>query len=1080
MLLRILLILFFASVMTLFAQSPVATPTGRGSDLPPIEAGVSQELAKWRAAHYSDVRYKLNLTLEKMSPVLKGTMEIRVKVGEKRSGGVGESEPGAVATGLLPPIILDWRKIRGNESLSTISNVSLNGFQLHQQPLVLHVGPPRRYYDEQNEHLIFRDGVIAGENVIKFDFTSPILTSGSAITRYVDKEDGAEYIYSLFVPSDASTAFPVFDQPDLKARFKLDLYLPGVWKAISNEKWDGMITVRQCESLPSKNAKAEYPPDCGNNIGFEETRPISTYVFAFAAGPFERVSVPPALAGGKMVDGSQASGKSETSPSADAGGTDPGKTRKVKPEIIEAYRNWAKAVPPAVVATNIYVRKSQAEKFKPHAAEVFRLNREAVKYFEEYFDYKFPFPKYDLVLIPEFPFGGMEHAGATFLRESAIIFPQEPTKNDHISRAVLIFHEAAHQWFGDTVTMRWFDDLWLKEGFANFAAYKAMEKIMPEANAWKVFYERVKQAAYQTDSTKGTTPIYQEIKNLSAAKSAYGNIVYNKAPAFLRQAEFHLGEENFRSGVRTFLKKHEYRNAAWPDLIDEFTRTYALKKGVEESKLLPDDKKRLSDAMAASRHWAKGWVQDRGVMIMKVGILDDDTEVEYGSPPQIKVKIGVIAVPSVEGGAFPLVNTKFLIRTPTKDEVLAVPLWNVPVQPEEKYAGTSVYFDYGDPNLKGNRSNGPRPRPEFIFPNYGDYGYGIFLLDDKSRDYVLKNIRREKDPFLRSMMWGSLWDSVREGELDPKEYVELVVRVLSTTPSAEAAATPPNQGGESDESTIATLLNRTSTALNYYLTEAQRSKYAPIVEEMILQRLQNAETMGQRITYYRAFLNIAASENARGVLKKMLADADKSVPLALASGKVQTTGNVGETSPPANAGGTDLRGKLPLKTKDKFDIVTKLLILGDADAPKLLAELEKAETSDEAKRYAYAARAGIATAENKAKYWNDFVNNKEISESWIEAAFGPWNSIKHNEMTLPYLQKALQELPNHKRSRKIFFVNGWLGAFIGGQRSEEALATVNKFLADNPNLDRDLRLKILENVDVIERAVKIRAKYSRQ
>ena len=97
----------------------------------------------------------------------------------------------------------------------------------------------------------------------------------------------------------------------------------------------------------------------------------------------------------------------------------------------------------------------------------------------------------------------MEHAGATFLRESSVIFPTEPTKNDQISRANLIFHETAHQWFGDTVTMKWFDDLWLKEGFAEFMAYKTLEKVMPEANAWKVFYERNKQAAYLTDSTKG-------------------------------------------------------------------------------------------------------------------------------------------------------------------------------------------------------------------------------------------------------------------------------------------------------------------------------------------------------------------------------------------------------------------------------------------------------------------------------------------------------------------------------------------------------------------------------------------------
>src|ERR1700740_958502 len=101
-----------------------------------------------------------------------------------------------------------------------------------------------------------------------------------------------------------------------------------------------------------------------------------------------------------------------------------------------------------------------------------------------------------------------------------------PPERDKVQRAALLFHETAHQWFGDLVTMRWFDDLWLKEGFAEFMAYKTLEHVIPDANAWKVFYDRKKQAAYLTDSTRGTTPIYQPIANLSAAKSAYGNIVY--------------------------------------------------------------------------------------------------------------------------------------------------------------------------------------------------------------------------------------------------------------------------------------------------------------------------------------------------------------------------------------------------------------------------------------------------------------------------------------------------------------------------------------------------------------------------
>ena len=165
----LILILILASLG--FSQN---TPV----DSPPLEAGVSHTLAKWRAAHYSDVRYKLNLTLEKMSPVLKGTIEIRVNVAPQ-----AETRPvGSVP--LAPQIILDWRKITGHEQLSTISNVSFNG-----QPRAIRGGgafqiqDAKPYIIEDREHLIFGDGVVAGENVIKLDFTSPILTSGSAITR---------------------------------------------------------------------------------------------------------------------------------------------------------------------------------------------------------------------------------------------------------------------------------------------------------------------------------------------------------------------------------------------------------------------------------------------------------------------------------------------------------------------------------------------------------------------------------------------------------------------------------------------------------------------------------------------------------------------------------------------------------------------------------------------------------------------------------------------------------------------------------------------------------------------------------
>ncbi len=344
----------------------------------------------------------------------------------------------------------------------------------------------------------------------------------------------------------------MFDQPDLKAKFKLFVSL---------------------KNLPARNVVTntqklgEFVGRNGiHSVEFAETLPISTYVFSFAAGNFLEYFEP----------GSEGDKISRTF-------YDDGSSTVYEPRKSDR---------------RVYVRQSQEQKFKPHAAEVFRLNREGIKYLESYFDYKFPFPKYDIVLIPEFPFGGMEHAGATFFREASVIFPTEPTKNDYISRANLIFHEAAHQWFGDTVTMKWFDDLWLKEGFAEFMAYKTLEKVMPEYNAWKVFYERNKQAAYLTDSTKGTTPIYQEIANLNSAKSAYGNIVYRKAPSFLKQAEFYLGPEKFQTAVRTFLKKHAYANAGWEDLVKEFE---------------------TAGWQVYLKDFAKKWVTQPGVPVIKIG-----------------------------------------------------------------------------------------------------------------------------------------------------------------------------------------------------------------------------------------------------------------------------------------------------------------------------------------------------------------------------------------------------------------------------------------------------------------------------
>ncbi|MBA2504105.1 MAG: ERAP1-like C-terminal domain-containing protein [Pyrinomonadaceae bacterium] len=886
------------TVVALILISLSSTYANEQASSPPIiEPGVSRELARHRAAHYSNVRYKLDIELAKDAEQMRGAAEIRVTLDD----GAGD-------------LILDWRDTpRDGQPQRRVWDIEVNGQKANDAQLI-------------NEHIRIPNArLVKGENIVRLKFESPVSASGSAVTRYRDREDNREYIYTLFVPSDASTTFPCFDQPDLKARFRLEVTTPETWKVISNTNVSEKVEIATLD--PGT------PPATRSGFVFGETEPLSTYQFAFAAGEFAEF-------------------KDSSSPQG----------------------------------TRVFVRQSKAERMKKELDEVFRLNRESLKFFAGYFDYRFPFSKYDLVIVPEFAYGGMEHAGATFLREEAILFPSDPTANDLLARAELMFHEAAHQWFGDLVTMRWFDDLWLKEGFATFMAYKAIEGILPErGNAWKAFYQRTKPSAYLTDVTKGTTPIYQQIPNLSAAKSAYGNIVYRKAPSMLRQAEFFLEPERFQRAVQLLVKEHAYSNAEWGDLVRAFERT----------------SNRKLDS------WADAWVKRRGMA---------DVRARWSADAQ-SGRINSFALEQRdvlgEGGQWPQRLRVLLAYRNAPPQTLTVTLDNAPVTFVKELQG--------------------RPRPDYVFANYEDYGYGRFLLDDVSRAYVLAHLGEVKDDFLRALLWGSLWDSVREAELAPVSYIELGLRHIA---------------GEADEVTTQSILARMATAFNRYLSDAQREKLAPRLEEMIANRMMKAETTGLRITYFRTFQTVATTEAGRGELKKILK---------------------GETVVPG----------LTLRSRDRFDIITALLAQDDKDAPALLDAQAAADTTDDARRYNFAARAAAPDAANKKKYFDSYLNEAKLAESWIEASVNPFNSLRQSNLTLPYLDAALRELPKLKRTRKIFFVNNWLAAFIGGQRSPEALTVVRKFLSASA-LDPDLRLKVLEAVDGLERSVRIRGKYANE
>ncbi|UOE52867.1 M1 family aminopeptidase [Mucilaginibacter sp. SMC90] len=212
-------------------------------------------------------------------------------------------------------------------------------------------------------------------------------------------------------------------------------------------------------------------------------------------------------------------------------------------------------------------RETDEQKIKLSRDSIFELHGQAIDFLEKWTGISYPFQKIGFVAIPDFQFGGMEHPGEVQYKASSLFLDETATKEQLISRVNLISHETAHMWFGDMVTMRWFNDVWMKEVFANFMADKVTQKLMGTETFNLKFLQDHYPAAYAVDRTEGANPIRQQLDNLQDAGSMYGNIIYHKAPIMMRQLEQLMGEESFQAGIREYLRKYTYGNAGWPELI---------------------------------------------------------------------------------------------------------------------------------------------------------------------------------------------------------------------------------------------------------------------------------------------------------------------------------------------------------------------------------------------------------------------------------------------------------------------------------------------------------------------------------
>jgi aminopeptidase N len=413
---------------------------------------------------------------------------------------------------------------------------------------------------------------------------------------------------------------------------------------------------------------------------FAETKPISTYLFSFVAGEFDIVR---RESGGRVMQ--------------------------------------------------MYHRETDSLKVARNTDAIFQLHEAALDWLEEYTGIGYPFEKFDFVAIPSFQYGGMEHPGAILYRASRLLLDESATQNDMLGRAGLIAHETAHMWFGDLVTMEWFDDVWMKEVFASFMAAKIVNPSFPDLNHELRFLLAHYPTAYEVDRTSGANPIRQELDNLREAGTLYGAIIYQKAPIVMKHLEELLGEGVLRDGLREYLTAWAFDNATWLDLI-----------GVLDARSELD-----------LRAWSRSWVEEprRPTVFMTPSLRED----------------GSVAA----------------LRLGQSDPAEEDRLWTQRLGVLLAYGDSArlmpVKLDRASLTLAGVEG---LPSPDYILPNGRGVAYGLFVLDTASLEYLLQNAPSLPDALTRGIVWLSLWEAMLEGRVPQTQIVDLAITALRSEADA--------------------------------------------------------------------------------------------------------------------------------------------------------------------------------------------------------------------------------------------------------------------------------------------------------
>jgi aminopeptidase N len=442
----------------------------------------------------------------------------------------------------------------------------------------------------------------------------------------------------------------------------------------------------------------------------------------------------------------------------------------------------------------LYARRSMEHLLADQAAEIFELTTQGLDFYAEQFDQPFPFAKYDQVFVPEYNSGAMENVGCVTYNE-AHLFRDPPTLNERLNRAETFLHELAHMWFGNLVTMRWWNDLWLNESFATYVSYVTMVEATRFTNAWKVFAADIKRWAYQQDQLPTTHPISGEAADTEIAFLNFDGITYGKGASVLKQLVKYLGRDAFRDGVRLYFRRHAWGNATLGDFL----------ACLEEA-----SGQRLDE-------WARLWLETASLDTLAAKWLPDGD------------RLAQLTVEQTAPEAYPYLRPHALEvtlgrSTPGGLEIAALPVL---------VTGASVSV----PDAQG------RPLPELVFPNHGDHAYAKVQLDAASLGFVRRNLANVDDALLRELLWMSLWEMVRDRQLRSTAYLAISRERL---------------GGEQDLDILETVLGRATLSIARYVPEAVREQQAHTWFEFALANVAQSQG-DRQIMWARSAITVAAS-----------------------------------------------------------------------------------------------------------------------------------------------------------------------------------------------------------------------------